>query len=275
VIKSQIPFCGRKWRQSNMKVITAIYLNLRPDLREDWLSGGDVDAEVEESLPQEQALRGLVKYYNASRFSPPVAAGPPYAGQGHGHRRSLSTNLAEGLPQAAPGQEGGAGGLGQGAGAANGLHPPMSPGRQMASFFETDILPPLRRNAEGAATSLRYSLPDELLDGYLDEYDDVLSEVFGGEGTLGDGWSSGKWGLTQDGSQTAWARLGEILGVSSVRGGAGSSADASCRRLSRSRTRRAWARSTSTWRAPAQQKAPARTTSARRRRRKARSRGRT
>lgn len=35
---------------ANMKVITAIYLHCRPDLRDEWLTGVDVDADVEESL---------------------------------------------------------------------------------------------------------------------------------------------------------------------------------------------------------------------------------
>jgi len=43
LIKSQVPFCGRKWRQSNMKVITSIYLNCRPELRDEWLSGQELD----------------------------------------------------------------------------------------------------------------------------------------------------------------------------------------------------------------------------------------
>jgi len=33
-----------------MKVITAIYLHCRPDLRDEWLAGVDVDADVEDSL---------------------------------------------------------------------------------------------------------------------------------------------------------------------------------------------------------------------------------
>lgn len=50
LFKGQVPYCGRKWRQSNMRVITNIYLYCRPELRDDWLAGGDVDGEVEESL---------------------------------------------------------------------------------------------------------------------------------------------------------------------------------------------------------------------------------
>jgi hypothetical protein len=64
LFKSQVPFCGRKWRQSNMRVITAIYLHCRPDLRDDWLAGGDVDAEVDQALPLEQALRGLTHWWH-------------------------------------------------------------------------------------------------------------------------------------------------------------------------------------------------------------------
>jgi len=67
LFKGQVPYCGRKWRQSmwihihgercvlilwkgNMRVITSIYLHCRPELRDDWLAGSDVDSEVEEAL---------------------------------------------------------------------------------------------------------------------------------------------------------------------------------------------------------------------------------
>ena len=61
-----------------MQVITAIYLNCRPDLRDEWLSGNEVDdlTEAQVSRPvgtflypyslccqgQEHALRHLVKF---------------------------------------------------------------------------------------------------------------------------------------------------------------------------------------------------------------------
>ncbi|KAI9873301.1 MAG: Factor arrest protein 11 [Pleopsidium flavum] len=64
LFKSQVPYCGRKWRQSNMRVITAIYLHCRPELRDDWLAGSDVDADVEEALPLEQAIRGLTHWWH-------------------------------------------------------------------------------------------------------------------------------------------------------------------------------------------------------------------
>ncbi|TGZ83126.1 N1221-domain-containing protein [Ascodesmis nigricans] len=68
VFKGQVPYCGRKWRQSNMRVITSIYLHCRPELRDDWLAGGDIDEEVEESVPQENALRALTMFYNTRRW---------------------------------------------------------------------------------------------------------------------------------------------------------------------------------------------------------------
>ena len=33
-----------------MKVITAIYMNCRPDLRDEWLTTIDVDGDLDESL---------------------------------------------------------------------------------------------------------------------------------------------------------------------------------------------------------------------------------
>ncbi|GAB7365041.1 hypothetical protein MBLNU230_g5822t1 [Neophaeotheca triangularis] len=76
--KSQVPFCGRKWRQSNMKIITAVWLSVPAELRDDWLSGGgggmggqgtgDVDGTVEDALGLEQGIRSLAFWYNVRNF---------------------------------------------------------------------------------------------------------------------------------------------------------------------------------------------------------------
>ncbi len=66
LFKSQVPYCGRKWRQSNMRVITAIYLHCRPELRDEWLAGmhdASVEGEVDEAVPLEWALRGLTFWW--------------------------------------------------------------------------------------------------------------------------------------------------------------------------------------------------------------------
>lgn len=46
---------------ANMKVITSIYLQCRPDLRDEWLTGSEVD-DASDAQAQEQALRHLVKF---------------------------------------------------------------------------------------------------------------------------------------------------------------------------------------------------------------------
>lgn len=74
LFKNQVPYCGRKWRQSNMRVITAVYLHCRPELRDDWLAGSDVDAEVDESVPLEQALRALTHWFNLKRYPQSMGA---------------------------------------------------------------------------------------------------------------------------------------------------------------------------------------------------------
>lgn len=51
-----------------MRVITAVYLHVHPNLRDDWLSGSDVDQEVEGSVGAEQSLRALTHWYNLRNY---------------------------------------------------------------------------------------------------------------------------------------------------------------------------------------------------------------
>ncbi|ANB13362.1 Far11p [Sugiyamaella lignohabitans] len=64
LFKEQVPFNGKKWKFNNMDLISAIYLNCKAKLRDDWLSGIDVNAEIDDAYPQEVALRSLVKFFN-------------------------------------------------------------------------------------------------------------------------------------------------------------------------------------------------------------------
>ena len=69
LFKTQVPFCGRKWRQANMRVITAIYVFCRMGLRDDWISGGgQVEDLVEGAVGTEGAWRGLVGWWLARRY---------------------------------------------------------------------------------------------------------------------------------------------------------------------------------------------------------------
>ncbi|KAF2858501.1 hypothetical protein K470DRAFT_266047 [Piedraia hortae CBS 480.64] len=83
VYKTQVPFCGRKWRSNHMKIITEIWNNVPTSLRDDWLSGGgggmggsglgDVDGTVEDALLLEQSMRSLTHWWNLRNY--PVAMG--------------------------------------------------------------------------------------------------------------------------------------------------------------------------------------------------------
>lgn len=97
LIKSQVAYCGRKWRQGqtdsgveanflgNMKIITSIYLTCRPTLRDDWLGVGDdltagpngvgvgagnatLEEMEREAANAEYALRTLTLYYHTRQY---------------------------------------------------------------------------------------------------------------------------------------------------------------------------------------------------------------
>ncbi|KAI5478586.1 hypothetical protein MNV49_004845 [Pseudohyphozyma bogoriensis] len=180
VIKSQVPYCGRKWRQSNMKVITAIYLHCRPDLRDEWLTGIDVDSDVEESLPQEQALRALVRFFNTRHYG---AFAPQI------HRRSSSSNP--------PGPE-------------FGQVPPSPGGGDRRPPSENDVFPPTRSMAS-------FDPEREPPQRSVPAYSPDLGEDFGDyevEDLLGPRYDSdGELDLDPLTSQAAWDRLGEFMGT--------------------------------------------------------------
>ncbi|KAF9247001.1 hypothetical protein BU15DRAFT_84575 [Melanogaster broomeanus] len=179
LIKSQVPFCGRKWRQSNMKVITSIYLNCRPDLRDEWLTGNEVD-DVSDAQAQEQALRHLVKFYNNKRYGTQAANQHAQA-----HRRSVSiSHNLEGLP---PGLD-----LG------NMIRPLGTP-----NVVEADVFPPPRSQAPDPSIFLPYTTEDLAFE---DEYEEYLSDL---------GWSdeqtSGPPLPSMNASASAWHRLPEFV----------------------------------------------------------------
>nr|XP_018263299.1 uncharacterized protein I303_04793 [Kwoniella dejecticola CBS 10117]OBR85457.1 hypothetical protein I303_04793 [Kwoniella dejecticola CBS 10117] len=165
LIKSQMPWCGRKWRQTNMKVITSIYLNCRPELRDDWLAGTDQENELEDALPQEYALRSLVQFYNKRHYAAHLA---PLPSPEPSHKRSNSTSAVT-LEDPALHH---AHTHGHVHGASAGSHPRSS------SVGESDVFPP--RKSHGAGADLPYN-PDGMIEFWLHEYEDILGEVFGGD----------------------------------------------------------------------------------------------
>ncbi|KAI0774182.1 N1221-domain-containing protein [Fomes fomentarius] len=145
LIKSQVPFGGRKWRQSNMQVITAIYLNCRPDLRDEWLTGIEVD-DAYDAQAQEQALRHLVKFYNSKRY------GVQAATHSNAHRRAASiSHHLEGLH---PGPE------------LSGMLRPV----QTPNTVDADVFPPLRAQTTEQSIFLPYVTEDIAFEEEYEEY---------------------------------------------------------------------------------------------------------
>ncbi|KAG6838009.1 hypothetical protein H0H93_008403 [Arthromyces matolae] len=174
LIKSQVPFCGRKWRQSNMKVITSIYLNCRPDLRDEWLTGSEVD-DASDAQAQEIALRHLVKFYNTKRYGPTAASGQ------HGplHRKSGSiSHHIDGLPA---GPE------------ISGLVRPLG----TPNTVDSDVFPPARAHAPDPSIFLPYITEDIAFE---EEYEEYLSDM---------GWTDPESaeGALFNGGNSAWHRL--------------------------------------------------------------------
>ncbi|KAF7331855.1 hypothetical protein MKEN_00065600 [Mycena kentingensis (nom. inval.)] len=150
LIKSQVPFCGRKWRQTNMKVITSIYLNCRPDLRDEWLTGTEVD-DASDAQAQEHALRHLVKFYNTRRYG--AAAAPSQHGQMHRRSGSMSHHIENLYPGADIGM----------------IRPIGTP-----NIVDADVFPPPRSQAPDTSIFLPYITEDIVFE---EEYEEYLSDL--------------------------------------------------------------------------------------------------
>ncbi|KAF8743094.1 hypothetical protein RHS02_02614, partial [Rhizoctonia solani] len=169
LLKSQVPYCGRKWRQcrfglislwaqraeiclniANMKFITLIYLHCRPDLRDEWLSGTEVD-DVVDAMVQEQALRTLVKFYNTKRYGA-AAAVPP--SQQHRRNSSQSVPTLDAL----------------GVAGADVPRPHGTP----STPAEADVFPPLKSRVADPSHFLPF-IPEDVA--FEAEYEEYLSDL--------------------------------------------------------------------------------------------------
>ncbi|KAK4510798.1 uncharacterized protein ATC70_005232 [Mucor velutinosus] len=70
LLKSQVPYLGRKWKSQNMRIISAIYLHCKTVLRDDWICKTTADEDVEMGKMEEQHLRILTRIYNGERYMP-------------------------------------------------------------------------------------------------------------------------------------------------------------------------------------------------------------
>lgn len=51
-----------------MDLISQIYLNLKLSMKDNWLSGKDLESDFNNSYDQEIALRGLLQFYNMRNY---------------------------------------------------------------------------------------------------------------------------------------------------------------------------------------------------------------
>lgn len=68
ILKKLVPYQGRKWKSMNMDLISLIYLNLRLSLKDNWLSGKDLESDYNKSFDQEVALRCMLQFYNMRKY---------------------------------------------------------------------------------------------------------------------------------------------------------------------------------------------------------------
>lgn len=64
LLKNQIPYLGKKWRASNISIVSKIYLSIPHRLSEEYLCGeGDTDPVAAQQIDTD--LRNLVAFYNS------------------------------------------------------------------------------------------------------------------------------------------------------------------------------------------------------------------
>lgn len=59
LLGEQLPYLPKKWKQSNMRIVTAYYLHCRPSIGEDWLRNRPGMTSIE-ALEQEETCRDIV-----------------------------------------------------------------------------------------------------------------------------------------------------------------------------------------------------------------------
>lgn len=68
ILKKLVPYQGRKWKASNMDLISLIYLKSNLNLKDDWLSGKDLESDFNTAYEQELALRSLLQFFNMRHY---------------------------------------------------------------------------------------------------------------------------------------------------------------------------------------------------------------
>lgn len=68
ILKKLVPYQGRKWKSNNMDLISLIYLSCNLSMRDNWLSGRDLENDFNNAIDQEISLRGLLQFYHMRKY---------------------------------------------------------------------------------------------------------------------------------------------------------------------------------------------------------------
>ncbi|ODV77147.1 factor arrest protein 11 [Suhomyces tanzawaensis NRRL Y-17324] len=68
ILKKLVPYQGRKWKSVNMDLISQIYLKTPLTLKDNWLSGKDLESDFNNSYDQEISFRALLQFYNVRNY---------------------------------------------------------------------------------------------------------------------------------------------------------------------------------------------------------------
>lgn len=73
ILKKIIPYTGKKWKSVNMDLISVVYLNSSLSLKDNWLSGKDLEYDFANAFTQELALKALLQFYNMRNYREEMA----------------------------------------------------------------------------------------------------------------------------------------------------------------------------------------------------------
>lgn len=178
-----------------MQTITAIYLNCKPALRDEWLAVTDMTQDLEDSLGAENTLRQLLRFYHTKHYGNELG---PFAQEALNPRYGRSDSLA----QAGPGVE-----------------PGSIDGHQRG---DSDVFPPSKTTLHTSSSSDYDYNPDVLMGAWMIDYEHVIEGVLG----IDNAQDAGREGISprstplpsphfanvasQD-NTTAWVRLEQII----------------------------------------------------------------
>lgn len=68
IVHELAPFKNKRWKSEHMILISGVYLYKKLSLTDNWVTGKDLNGELNDSYGQEIALRAIIQFYNFHRY---------------------------------------------------------------------------------------------------------------------------------------------------------------------------------------------------------------